>query len=319
VEGQNHAAACTNFPPPKQRGTSWTKTTLYAFCSKSEDGNEPIAGIISDSNGRLYGTTYKGGSHNAGNVFALSPPAQQGDAWKERNLYSFETASDGRLPSPGGLILDASGALYGMLQSSEQDEVNAGSVFQLTPSGGGSGPWAETVLYTFTGTPDGYGPTGSPVFDSSGALYGATAGGGQYGAGSIFSLTPPTVQGEPWTEIVLYSFAGSNDGYQPDSGLVEDGTGALYGVTSYGGILSCGDSDIGCGTVYKLIPPSAGSGSWTEETLHSFAGDPDGSGPEAPVLLFGTSVYGTTTVGGTGPCSGQVGPVGCGTVFQITQ
>ncbi len=298
--------------PPTAPNQPWTETVLYAFGSFNGDGNDPVAGVISDSRGRLYGTTYKGGTHQAGNVFVLSPPAQPGGPWLERNLYSFLPASDGVLPFPGGLALDASGALYGPLEFSEYGGLNVGSVFQLTPPVGGKGPWTENVLYNFLGSPDGANPVGAPVLDPNGVLYGATLGGGN-GVGCVFSLTPPTSQGGAWTEAVLYSFTGLGDGYAPVSGPVFDSMGALYGVTEYGGISSCGGNGFGCGTAYKLTPPSPPGGTWTEETLHAFAGGSDGSWPGTPLLLLGTSIYGTTVLGGTG-CGGN-----CGTVFQITQ
>jgi hypothetical protein len=313
--GSESCGVVYELAPPTKLGNPWTQTVLYTFCSTAGDGEKPIAGIISGEDGRLYGTTYKGGTSKAGNVFVVAPPAH-GSAWVEKVLCSFKAASDGTLPSPGGLAMDTSGALYGVLQLSEQTGFNPGSVFQLVPPIGGRGPWTENVLYTFGAQGDGDGPVGAPVFDQNGVLYGATFQGGQNGAGSVFALTPPGALGGPWTETVLYSFTGGGDGSVPDSSLALDGTGAIYGVTEYGGSQSCGNTGGGCGVAFKLTPPATQGGAWTDQTLHGFLGGADGESPVAPVLPLGSSVYGTTAAGGTGVC-GNSGEPGCGTVFQI--
>ena len=303
--------------PPTKIQKNWTETVLYTFCEDGS-GNDPVAGLITDGNGRLYGTTYKGGSLNAGSVFVLSPPAQGGSAWKGRILQSFQSGSDGSLPSPSGLAIDADGALYGVLQQSGASPNDAGTVFKLSPpAGGGGGPWTEQVLYSFKANPDGDRPIGAPVIDANGVLYGATLTGGQYGGGSVFSLSPPSIPGGAWSENLLYSFTAQDDGRAPNSELAFDNTGSLYGLTVYGGNPSCDDTGVGCGVAYKLIPPIVQDGNWTEETLHAFSGGSDGASPwaQGPLLVQGTNLYGTTITGGTGTaCTG-----GCGTIFQITQ
>jgi hypothetical protein len=313
--GSESCGVVYELAPPTKHGSPWTQTVLYTFCSSAGDGDKPIAGLISGEDGRLYGTTYKGGKYKAGNVFLVAPPAHS-STWVEEVLCSFKAASDGTLPSPGGLAMDTAGALYGVLQSSEQDGFNPGLVFQLVSPIGGRGPWTENVLYSFGAQGDGYGPVGSPVFDQNGVLYGATFQGGQNGAGSVFALTPPRVLGGAWTETVLYSFTGGGDGSVPDSSLALDGAGAIYGVTEYGGSQSCGGTGEGCGVAFKLTPPATQGGAWTNQTLHGFLGGLDGESPIAPVLPLGGTVYGTTAAGGTGYC-GNSGEPGCGTVFQI--
>lgn len=71
--------------------------------------------------------------------------------------------------------------------------------------------------------------------------------------------------------------------------------------------------------MFKVSPPSTEGGAWTEQVLHSFAGGSDGAESQTPVLVLGTTVYGTTMEGGTGFCENENGPAGCGTVFQIAQ
>jgi hypothetical protein len=249
-----------------------------------------------------------GGLYDAGTVFALSPPAKSEGSWTEEVLLSFKS-SFGTFPNPNGLVLDAAGAVYGFTN------IGAPMAFQLTPPVGGKGAWTETILYDFNNYDGGTYPWGSLILDGAGALYGVANQDGQYGYGNVFKLTPPTVPGGVWTENVLYSFMGGSDGAYPASTLIFDSTGSLYGTTQIGGNLC---QLPGCGTAFKLIPPATQGGAWTEQVLHSFVAGADGAFPEAPVFILGSTVYGTTSQGGTGNCSSSA-VQGCGTVFQITQ
>ncbi|HTT63494.1 MAG TPA: choice-of-anchor tandem repeat GloVer-containing protein [Bryobacteraceae bacterium] len=184
----------------------------------------------------------------------------------------------------------------------------------LTFSGhlaGQTPPPALTTLYTFRGGPaDGAAP-GTLVFGKGGVLYGTTGVGGAFNAGTVFSLTPPATSGGAWTETILYNFAtGSGDATSPNSSLVMDSNGVLYGTTSVGGAK-------GLGTVFSLAPPSESGSAWTETVLYSFTGAPgDGAEPLAGVVFgSGGVLYGTTNAGGPGAC--EFVPIGCGTVFQL--
>jgi uncharacterized repeat protein (TIGR03803 family) len=308
--------------PPSVPGGAWTESVLHSFTG-GVDGGEPGSGVIMDNLGRLYGTTQFGGKERVGVVFRLTPPSKLGGAWTETVLYNFTGGSDGSAPT--GLIFDNAGALYATTTGGGDflciNDSGCGTVFKLSPPSSGSGAWTETVLYAFKGTTDGALPAAGLIFDSAGALYGTTEDGGDlscfdgHGCGTVFKLTPPSTQGGTWTESVLYAFTGGSDGFYPEASLIFDSTGALYGTTTYGGGASCNTRDDGCGIAFKLTPPSAGGGSWTETILHTFTGINDGSYPVAPLALFGTSLYGTTYEG-IGDCFGGVG---CGTVFEITQ
>jgi uncharacterized repeat protein (TIGR03803 family) len=294
--------------PPAQPGKPWTESVVYGF----QDSITFYAGVfslISDSKGRLYGTTYDGGRYKSGSVFALS--LGPGNFWNKEDIYSFQSNAFGFV-LPGGLALDSAGVLYGLTGYGD-------TVFSLTPPAGGRGAWTENVLHAFGSPGDGELPAGGLVLDNNGALYGTTDQGGQFGAGTVFQLAPPAAQGGAWTENVLYSFQGSGDGANPIAGVILDAAGALYGTTQYGGDFACSyNGNYSCGAAFKLVPPSSQGYGWTEQTLHGFAGGSDGAYPgQAPLFLLDTTLYGTTSIGGYNgsPCYG----VGCGTVFSITQ
>lgn len=220
---------------------TWTYTVLYSF-KGSPDGATPYAPPVLDSAGNLYGTTYQGGTRNRGTAYELSAPT--GGSWSESVLHSFHGTTDGT-DLFEGLVLDAAGNLYGAAETGGL--ANCGVVFKLSPNG--TGGWSETILHTFLGlnAQDGANPN-ALIFDPAGNLYGATVGGGSYNPGTIFKMTPQTPGG--WTETVLYSFTGGNDGAYPSAGLIRDNGGNLYGTTLWGG--PAGDT-VG-GVAFEFVP-----------------------------------------------------------------
>ncbi len=214
-------------------------------------------------------------------------------------LHNFAGQSaDGANPE-AALALGTGGVFYGVTYAGGSS--NLGTVFQLTPQGGGT--WTETVLYSFAGSStDGSGPLGGLIIAGSGALFGTTEHGGTAtsacgaGCGTVFAVTPPKVSGGPWTERVLYRFTGLNgDGRAPYGGLVMGQGGVLYGTTTGGGAG-------GKGTVFALIPPAETGGAWTETVLHAFAGPSgqDGAIPTSALIIgAGGVLFGTTNYGGT--------------------
>jgi hypothetical protein len=304
-------------------GFPWVETILYNF-SGHIDGGKPSSGLIADSGGRLYGTTTLGGLHGGGVVFGLIPPPKSGGTWTEAPLYSFDPGGEIPQGPPTGLSVDRSGTLYG---SAGHSSGNSGLVFRLERPSTSKGRWTETNLYVFSGSQgDAAGPTGSLALDSAGVLYGVTAEGGELNVGAIYRLTPPT-GGSSWTEDVLYSFAGLGvDGTNPQAGLTLGDSGILYGTTQSGGIGTCSDLGLGCGTVFKLTPPVQGSDHWDEAIIYAFEGSSfqgsstDGAYPNAAVLVLGGTIFGTTSRGGAGLCADTSGSWGgCGTVFQLNQ
>jgi uncharacterized repeat protein (TIGR03803 family) len=153
--------------------------------------------------------------------------------------------------------------------------------------------WAstETVLWNFGGSGDGAGPTGKLIVDSAGNFYGVTGGGGAYGVGTVFELSPNGKGG--WTETVLYSFGSQKgDGIQPSSGLVMDSKGNLYGTAEFGGANQNGN-------VFELSP--AVGGGWTETVIHTFGptGKGDGQFPASDLAFDAQgNMFGTTYGGG---------------------
>lgn len=162
-----------------------------------------------------------------------------------------------------------------------------------------------SVLYTFTGTPDGSGPSQANLLDVNGSLYGTTYSGGTYGNGTVFKFNR---QGQ---ETVLYSFTGGTDGANPSAGVVRDAQGNLYGTTYSGGDLSCLSifGTPGCGVVYKLDTTG------TETALYSFTGGTDGSAPQGLVIDSAGNLYGITFFGGSQSC--VFGSLGCGVVYKV--
>jgi uncharacterized repeat protein (TIGR03803 family) len=293
---------------------------LHAF-TNSPDGARPVAGLT-QLNGTLYGVTPEGGA-SYGTVFSLSVTG------KEKILHNF-TGSDGG--GPVGTLLAYDGTLYGTTPGGQNDE---GEVFSITESGD------LNILHTFS-EPDGTNPE-SGLIESGGVLYGTTSQGGEYSQGTVYAIdasgyehivysfesysgdgrnpiaaltfwkgklygtTPDggtdnygtvfsvTLDGK---ETVLHSFAGSPDGKNPiRSNLAQLGN-ALYGTTSEGGTH-------GKGVVFKVLP------SGSVQTVYDF-GDvrPDGVFPETGVVAYKNALYGTTVGGGT---------TKGGTVFRVTR
>jgi uncharacterized repeat protein (TIGR03803 family) len=153
----------------------------------------------------------------------------------------------------------------------------------------------ESTVFSFT-VSDAFWPQGGLVADSLGNLYGTTKGGGTYGVGTVYELSPPAPGSTTWTKTTLYSFQSyGTTGNIPSSDLTIDSTGALYGTTYVGG-----DSRCVCGVIYKLVPPAQKGGAWTEQVLHAFtSGGIDGRLPNAAVALNSQGIiYGVTQQGG---------------------
>lgn len=229
--------------------------TLYLF-QGATDGSYPNGGLVLDAFGTLYGTTVETTDRVYGGlVYELSPGG--GSTWTESVLHSF-ASTGGAFPS-GALVSDAAGNLYGTTSQGGSSAgvcmlfldqgTGCGAAFKLTYSPDGS--WSYSEIYDFTGIgTDGAGPKASLIFDSLGNLYGVTGAGGGNGLGTVFQLAPRPSRG--WIHTTLYSLDVSwQNGVDPDTALLIDAAGNLFGVTPWGGKASgiCG----GCGVVFESL------------------------------------------------------------------
>jgi uncharacterized repeat protein (TIGR03803 family) len=329
-------------------------TTLYRFTGGT-DGGGPLARVIGDGTGNLYGTTTLPST-----VFKLDTHG------KETVLHGFHGSSDGFEPI-AGLLRDGQGNLYGTTFDGGIGNCDFGSgcgtVFRVSPTG------KETVLYEFTGGADGGNPAGGLVSDEAGNLYGTTTIGGPVrtcndsaGCGVVFKLSKkgketvlhkfasyPTDGAYPWGDLIrdaagnlygtansggtfgpgmvfkidkqgnetmLHAFYGSGDGGFPYGGLVRDAKGNLYGATFSGGILKGNCSNTGAGCGTVFKIDANGQ----ETVLHEFTGGADGANPYYVDLVLDAAgnLYGTTYYGGDLSCMNDLQP-GCGVVFKLDQ
>ncbi len=215
----------------------WTESVLHAFAG-GNDGIYPSDGVTLDQAGNLYGVTEMGGSNLAGVVYEVSP---SGAGWTEAVLHVFGSGSDGDYPL-GGLIFDASGNLYGTTASGPGN--GGGVAFTLTPGNAG---WTETLLYTFAGEFLG-GPAARLSFDSAGNLYGTTYA--DPPNGSVFKLAHV---GGAWIETDMHLF-DQGLGEYPNSNVLMDANGNLYGSTMEGGNFGNHCNSNGCGVVWEITP-----------------------------------------------------------------
>ena len=191
-----------------------------------------------------------------------------------RVLYTFEGTTDGNTPN-GNLVADSAGNLYGTAGGGGKhcNGYGCGVVFEITAGG------REKVLYAFAGRSDGSGPQGGLIRDNKGNLYGtATTGGAGYG-GVVSKITPRG------GEKVLYAFTDGSDGGWPETGVIRDKQGNLYGTTELFG-------QYYCGTVFKLALDG------TETTLYTFTGGSDGEYSISNLVMRNGKLYGTTIGGG---------------------
>lgn len=306
--------------------TAGTERAIYSF-TRGADGGDPLPGLMSDSDGNLYGVTLEGGDltckppNGCGTIFKLDA------ARKLSVLHAFTEQDQVGFNWPSSLVRDDLGNFYGSL--GQGGTSGWGTIFKLDALGN------LTILYAFAGGVDGASP-GNLILDKAGNLYGASMTGGSYGYGHVFKID------SAGNKTVLYNFTGGSDGVSPVSALTRDRAGNLYGAT-YGG----GDP-YHAATVFKinlqshaftslatitdgdtpdagLVIDSSGNiyGSCVDggvfmidtngvyTNLHQFGVGSDGNSPMAgPIMDRAGNLYGTTTSGGA---------YGAGTVYKLTR
>ncbi len=274
----------------------WNEIVLYNFTG-GLDGKYPgLSYVIFDKFGNLYSTASNGGAHGQGVVFELSPG---GTSWAETVLYNFAGGTDGAIPA-NGLIVDPTGNFYGTTYYGGSG--NGGTVFELSPSGGG---WNEQVIYN---NGAGSNSGGGLTMNASGDIFGVTPS-------AVFELSPNGSGG--WNSTVVHTFAGApKDGSNAYTAPALDKSGSLYGTTTTGGSKNLG-------TVYKLSPVLSGKnkGTYTQKILYSFQGGKDGTNPYAGIVFDASgNIYGTTYAGGKNGGWGSVyelvAPVGTSTAYK---
>jgi uncharacterized repeat protein (TIGR03803 family) len=211
---------------PKHSKNPWTETILTDFAATS-GGTGPMAGLVMDSGGALYGTTSLNGGNFGGTAFKLKPPSGSHKNWTQDKVIDFKSKTG---ITVNQLIIDDTGILYGTAQvgGSNFD----GTIFTLGLPASGKTARTETVLHQFNFA-TGSQPLAGLVRDPDGALYGTTSGGGTKGCGTIFKLTPVVKSQATWSYSVLHNFICS-DGSEPSAALILDG-GTLFGTAESGG------------------------------------------------------------------------------------
>jgi len=279
IDASGNMYGTTAFGGASNDGTIWelaadgTYTVLHSFAS--DEGAYFRGRLIEDKAGNLYGTALFGGADNGGTVFEYSAKGQL------TVLHTFSgSGTDGADPEHG-VVMDKSGNLFGV--TAFGGTYNGGVVYEIAGDG------TFTTLHSFSGGNDGDFPYGGLAIDSSGNLYGSTADGGAYKAGTVFKLA------HGGTLTTLYSFTGGSDGGNPEGDMLLIGKD-LYSTTTYGGAGNFG-------VVYELT--SKGK----EKVLADFTGT-NGQAYSAGLAANGKTFYGTTEYGGTD---------GYGVVFSLTK
>jgi uncharacterized repeat protein (TIGR03803 family) len=286
---------------------SATFNLLYSFTGGS-DGYNPQAGVVFDSSGALYGTTFFGGTVNdscpvgCGTVFRLAPTHD--GPWSLDTIHSFTGYPSDVANSYAHVTFDKKGNLYGTAGDGGANLCSCGGIFKLSPMNGG---WTESVIYNFT-KHSGETPYAALILHK-GVFYGSTWFGpeskGNVGNGTVFTLRQAS--DGLWKHNIIHVFAGGTDGYEPYSNLVFDKQDNAYGSTPYGGTNRSGD-------IFELIPN--GRGSWTYKLIYSFLAPSSGAYPSTLALGSDGNLYGVTSGGGT--TQGQDCRIyGCGMVFEL--
>jgi uncharacterized repeat protein (TIGR03803 family) len=269
-------------------GSAGGITTLHSFQGGIEDGGFPMGGVFVDKSGKIFGTTASQGAYDYGTVFELTP---SGNTYDERIIHNLSYSTDGSEPQDRP-FMDEDGNLF-VTAWLGPGNFGGGTAIELHPV---DGSYNETKVVLFK-APGGEFPAGGGLTSRGTRLYATAAGGGANNVGAIEALSESTLQKQD-----VYDFKGPpSDGGGPNSILVGDGKGNLYGTTSYGGAANEG-------TVFELTPSPGGD---IETVLWTFRGGKDGAYPVAGVIFDAAGhLYGVASAGGT---------ANKGVIFRLTR
>lgn len=277
--------------PPAKGGTSWKLQVLYNFQNQG-DGWFPTAPVTLGPRDSLFGYPTAG---SYGTVFQLVRPPQGSKAWAYNVLYTFTNGTDGNLLDVIAPLVWRGKALYGIASGGSDGcgQTGCGSVFRLTPPQSGAGSWIEKTLFSFTGGTIGGEPVSIIPSGRGESLYVAS----DYGNGAVVEIAPAG-HGK-WTETVLTTFNGGNDGNNP-SNLVLGADGTIYGIANRNGT---------GGLAFQL---TQSNGTWTRTNIADISFH--GYGPQSLALgangtligvvegdfdFFAGNVFQLTSSGGT--------------------
>jgi uncharacterized repeat protein (TIGR03803 family) len=226
----------------------WQETVIHRFTDAFNEGAEPLAGLVFDAAGNLYGTTYEGGNNllcngfGCGTVFELEPNAK--GRWNLKTLIDFKVKNGALLRA--GITLSGPNLLYGATLYGGL--YNDGTVFSMTKNS--AGHWVLGTSYSFSGL-NGLHPYGRLAIDGAGNLYGTAYQGGANDSGAVFQII---TNSSGWTENDLFDFSvnGSGFGFNPLDSVFLDGSGNLFLTVNQGGNLKYCQPNAGCGTVIEL-------------------------------------------------------------------
>jgi uncharacterized repeat protein (TIGR03803 family) len=340
-------------------GANWTYNVLYSFYYSGDSGIGPYAGLVMDAAGNLYGTTSWDSGGTGGAVFELSP---SGGGWTEQAIYGYGSYAGLTMNAAGNIfgatnstvfelspngsggwnptvihtfagppkdgsgtrgtpLLDQAGNLYGTTLGG--GAYSNGTVYKLSP--GKNGEWTERILHSFKGGKDGSNPRAGIVLDTAGNIYGTTVGGGKYGAGTVFELVALIGSGG-YRKMALWNFSGP-DGDQPESSLILDSAGNLYGTTYEGG----SDGYYGYGVVFEVTGVRAATATTLTSspnpsaygqavTFTAVVSSRTGAPPDGEIVKFkeGTTVLGTGVLsGGSASFTTSTLPVGTNAIKAV--
>lgn len=217
-------------------GGAFTFRRLYSF--NGSQGRYPLAGLVLDGKGDLFGACWAGGNSNGGVLFELVPRGSS--TYGYRVLHTFNAANSGGFNPDTVLAMDTNGDLFGATLDGgdfgpDNDEDSPGTAFELEAQSGGE--YTYHTLHSFNST-DGYHPIAGMAIDTDGNVFGSTNQGGNFNLGAVFEMVADGVGG--YTFRKLHSFSGP-DGDTPQSGtLAVDARGNVYGTAQGGGAYSYG-------------------------------------------------------------------------------